>query len=708
MNLQVDVERLLLAHKAMRAELVSECAPGGYWTGQISSSAVATAAAVSALVVSHRQDSDDALRQAKAGDGQVIEQLVQGDLSELLVESLHWLARRQNEDGGWSDCEGAESNLAATMLVQAAFRLTGIPAKYADLMVRADDFVEQLGGVAGLRRSLPDDKVYLAATLTNCALADMISWRQVPTLPFEWLHLPKRWRSELQLPVPRHMAAIVMAVGLAKFHNDPSRNPLTRLVRRSLQKKTLAGLQRLQAADDSFMGSPLLTAFVVMSLADAGQQDHPAVQRGVEFLLSSVRADASWSVATNLATTNTVLALKSLTAEHYETTGDDGSSHGLSIWQGSGSAEDTVVDMPSTHVSSEHDQDSIQGAATRETIEIRARAIDWLLKTQRTNSSLVTDAPAGGWGAGDAPGTEPNTVVTAGALQALADAFRLNAAMPSAQIERAAGAGIGWLVEMQNDDGGWGTYCRDDNAEPGGSNVDATAQSLRALSAWQQLWKMESPRYSPAALSALIKQIAPAIDRGLTYLESQQNEDGSFSSLWFGNEHQANDDNPVMGTAQALAACAELGCLDSNTAQRAAAWMVASQHADGGWGPPRAPVDYSDNERNSNFRSWRENETLAKFCSVEETAAAVGALVPLAATSPVLERSVSRGLKWLTNAIEQDRHRQPAIIGFYLSRIWYYERLYPVAFAAGALSQALGKLATAGHVVGPVAANIAA
>src|SRR5882757_7679903 len=133
MNLQFDVERLLLAHKSLRAELLADCAPSGCWAGKIGSSAVATAAAVSALVVSHRQDSDDALRDAVAGDGQEIEQLVQGDLSELLVQSLHWLGRRQNEDGGWGDCDGAESNIAATMLVQAAFRLTGIPGKYADL-----------------------------------------------------------------------------------------------------------------------------------------------------------------------------------------------------------------------------------------------------------------------------------------------------------------------------------------------------------------------------------------------------------------------------------------------------------------------------------------------------------------------------------------------------------------------------------------------
>ena len=91
-----------------------------------------------------------ARKKATHGDGQAIEQVVQCDLSELLLESVHWLARRQNPDGGWGDCEGARSNIAATMMVQAAFRLTGIPAKYADLMDRADDYVEAEGGLAAL------------------------------------------------------------------------------------------------------------------------------------------------------------------------------------------------------------------------------------------------------------------------------------------------------------------------------------------------------------------------------------------------------------------------------------------------------------------------------------------------------------------------------------------------------------------------------
>jgi squalene-hopene/tetraprenyl-beta-curcumene cyclase len=692
MNLEVDVERLSLAHKAVRAELLADRAPGGYWEGQISSSPVATAAAVSALVVSHRQEAEDMLRRSAPGQGPVIEELVQGDLSELLVESLHWLARRQNEDGGWGDCEAAESNSAATMLVQAAFRLTGIPAKYADLMARADDFVELHEGVAGLRRQYAKDKAYLASILVTCAIADRISWRQVPTLPFEWLHVPRRWRRELQLPVARFMSPVVMAVGLAKFHNDPSRNPLTRLARRSLKTKSLAFLGKLQASDDSFLASPLLTSFVVMSLASADYQEHAIVRRGIEFLLTAVRADASWGVAASLATNNTVLATESFLSAKSNNHAHDGEPE--SVWQDTATTSDTAVSNDAQIDSAGKDHVSPAESAAHESRDVFRRGIEWLLKTQRTTRGVVTDSPVGGWAATTTSGGEPNTISTANAVWVLAQGFARAGARLEERIERSAGSGVVWLLDMQSDDGGWGTYSHNDESETGAAScIDATAASLRAIAAWQRNWRTDSPRYTLAALQHVIDRIAPAIESAMKYLELQQRDDGSFVPIWFGNRHQAKNENPVLGTCHVLGALSELGFLDSNTAQRAAGWLLAAQHASGGWGPPRTPVDYSENERESNLRSWRDNETLDQFCSVEESAAAASALLPLAATTPGFERAVSRGLTWLTNAVEQDRHRQPAIIGFYFPQIWYYDRSYPLVIAAGALSRAMGALA---------------
>jgi squalene-hopene/tetraprenyl-beta-curcumene cyclase len=480
------------------------------------------------------------------------------------------------------------------------------------------------------------------------------------------------------------MSPTAIAVGLAKFHNDPTHNPITRLVRRGLRKKTLAALEQLQAADDSFEGSPLATALVVMCVAGMGCQEHPIVERGIEFLLSSVRADASWAVTTNLSTIHTCMAVDGLFAY-------GGREVVAAEWQETATSDDTVAN--SDHrLSPDSPHEELDG--------LRGECVSWLLKTQHTSASKLTKAPAGGWGASDSPGAEPDTVATAAALVALVQASPADETNRS-RIERAANRGINWLLEMQNDDGGWPTFTREDDSQPlAASGVDPTAQALRAIVAWQQRWKSDLLRDSTHA--AVKGRIDPALARGILFLESRQRADGSFVPLWYGNEHQPDDENPVVGTAQVLAVCEALQQPQSSMATRAAAWLMVAQHSDGGWGPPRAPVDYSDTEREGTLRSWRENDTMAKFCSVEETSAAVAALLPLAGDNPATERSVSRGLQWLAAAVEQDAHRRPAVIGFYPGKIWYYDRLSPLAWAAGTLSRAVAAVATSRSATTPV------
>ena len=154
MNLHVDVERVLAAHDTVRSELLAERTLGGQWVGELSSSPLATATAVSALTLAHAVRPEE--RHAKgAANGQInADHIVQGDLSELIVESLHWLAQHQNADGGWGDTDRDRSNPVATMLVQAAFRLTGVPAKYAGLTERAEQFVEAQGDLAGFEAAV--------------------------------------------------------------------------------------------------------------------------------------------------------------------------------------------------------------------------------------------------------------------------------------------------------------------------------------------------------------------------------------------------------------------------------------------------------------------------------------------------------------------------------------------------------------------------
>ena len=74
----------------------------GVWRGRLSSSAVATAIAISAL---HRARA--------AGSG------------ELVRRGSAWLAAHQNADGGWGDSPGSPSNATATLLGWAFMRLSG-------------------------------------------------------------------------------------------------------------------------------------------------------------------------------------------------------------------------------------------------------------------------------------------------------------------------------------------------------------------------------------------------------------------------------------------------------------------------------------------------------------------------------------------------------------------------------------------------------
>jgi hypothetical protein len=307
MKLHVDSERPRLTHNAVRAEALNERADDGRPSRDVASSPVATAASISALVVARRRvefnccgipgpSGNASTVVLPAGEETALDAMVEGPLSELVVDGLHWLAQVQNADGGWGDRETAESTLSATALVLSAFRLTGVPAMYTDLMARADAYVTAQGGLSALRQSHHGDKTWAAPVLANCALAEMLPWRKVPTVAFEkYCDLP--WTQWLFSGPPARtgqLVAVQLACGRAKMHHAPPRNPLLRFLRRSCLDESLTIIERLQAADGGYEASPVSTAFVVTCLAGSGLREHPVVQNGIEFLLSTVRPDGTW------------------------------------------------------------------------------------------------------------------------------------------------------------------------------------------------------------------------------------------------------------------------------------------------------------------------------------------------------------------------------------------------------------------------------
>jgi squalene-hopene/tetraprenyl-beta-curcumene cyclase len=274
--------------------------------------------------------------------------------------------------------------------------------------------------------------------------------------------------------------------------------------------------------------------------------------------------------------------------------------------------------------------------------EQRLTLREWLLAQQYRAEHPYTHAAPGGWAWTPLPGGVPDADDTPGALLAL-----LALGLVDSPGLDAGTAGCKWLIDLQNRDGGIPTFCRGWGALPfDRSSPDLTAHTLRAWHAWRPHLMDRQP-------------LDNAVSRAIAFLSSTQRSDGSWMPLWFGNEHAPDDGNPVYATAHVLTALREAHS-DAAPARRAAAWLAAAQNDDGGWGGLRGTPS-----------------------STEETALAVEALAGTSETA-----AFDRGVRWLIDRVDSGAWREPAPIGFYFAKLWYFERLYPLVWTVGALGKA--------------------
>ncbi|HAH43815.1 MAG TPA: squalene--hopene cyclase, partial [Planctomycetaceae bacterium] len=116
----------------------------------------------------------------------------------------------------------------------------------------------------------------------------------------------------VRLPVVSYALPALIAIGQVRHHFRKPRNPITRFIRNLAVKRSLKKLISIQPTNGGFLEAAPLTSFVTMSLAGMGLTDHPVVQKGLQFLLDSVRPDGSWPIDTNLATWTTTLSVNAI------------------------------------------------------------------------------------------------------------------------------------------------------------------------------------------------------------------------------------------------------------------------------------------------------------------------------------------------------------------------------------------------------------
>jgi squalene-hopene/tetraprenyl-beta-curcumene cyclase len=802
------MDRLRAAYEQVKRELLAERTPDGHWVGELSSSALATATAVSALAEVRKVQSLKPKVQGQGGSAVASTlDLGPGTLDSLIARGVTYLASQQNPDGGFGDTDLSHSNIATTYLVVAALHLADVADRHPDLLARANAYIDRKGRLAALRERYGIDKTFVVPIMTNLALAGLLDWREIDPLPFELACVPQSLYRFVGMPVVSYAIPALVAIGQARYFHAPPRNPLTRLVRWLSITRSLQVLRRMQPDSGGYLEATPLTAFVVMSLASiqcgplAPRVDNAADDRetsmnpvrpaafygnsrselptlprsiandvileGVKFLAASIRPDGSWPIDTNLATWNTTLAMNALAGAGEDVAELLGGNEGAVGNALRGVPESQEVPALANH-----------GTAQRPFPT--GNVLDWLLSCQHTKRHPFTGADPGGFGWSDLSGAVPDADDTAGALLAL---HALDPTIPSfsgrrTSIELAADHALGWLDVLRNRDRGWPTFCRGWGRLPfDRSGTDLTAHALRAFARYQSYFEhSDLDDYG----------VAEPKNRGnvrsaLQYLRMSQRAEGSWSPLWFGNQDHPEEDNPVYGTAKVLFAYRDLGMMESPEAQRGVAWLVANQNADGGWGSGvwQRAAELQNAKcklQNANCGTVQKDQAIqadvarvqsvnavtdlgdpshsvpstqylvlstgqpdampAPICnlqsSVEETALAVEALlaacprnategvrysapeprtpnpewrnategVPYSAPEPrtlntePLIAAVEKGLTWLIERVERGEHRQPAPIGFYFAKLWYYERLYPLTFTVAALGRACREYAS--------------
>jgi squalene-hopene/tetraprenyl-beta-curcumene cyclase len=235
---------------------------------------------------------------------------------------------------------------------------------------------------------------------------------------------------------------------------------------------------------------------------------------------------------------------------------------------------------------------------------------------------------------------------------------------------KSAMSGCNWLLKLQNRDGGWPTFCKGWGALPfDRSGSDLTAHAIRALSRWRDHYPHK-------------RKLDLALNRGWVYLERNQNQDGSWLPLWFGNQDRPEEDNPFYGTARVLAAYVQEKRTLCDAYRRGVQYLVNSQNVDGGWGGGVSIV-YRTAEVPYSLESVG-----VQTSTVEETAVVLEGLLQ-ERMEPNVRDSAVRGLQWLCEAILASKHQTSQPIGFYFARLWYHEQMYPLIFSLSALRKGL-------------------
>jgi squalene-hopene/tetraprenyl-beta-curcumene cyclase len=542
-------ERLAQAIERGAQHLLSLQASGGYWVGELEADTTLESDYIYYLNVLDKAE------------------------PERIAKLANYIRRRQLEDGGWNIYVGGPSELNATVKAYFALRLAGDSAQ-APHMVSARSRIHALGGLEATN----------SYTRFYFALVGVLGWEMAPAVPPEILLLPNwfyfniyemsSWTRGIVIPLailyalkPRWMLPIQISVdelfvkpgrAATSFDWDPQLF--------SWRNLFLAIDRAYKIYDNHAPWKPLRGRAVAraqkwllehLERSEGLGAIYPAMMNAIFALV------ASGHVPDSDVTSREIAELAKFEIEEHDT---------IRVQPCISPVWDTCIAMV-----------ALQEAGLAPNHPALVKAAEWLLENQITGRGdwqmKNRDAEPGGWAFEFRNDWNPDVDDTGFVLMALQRVDFPEKPRMDAAIRR----GIQWLLSMQNRNGGWGAFDRDNdkeiltkipfadhNAMIDPATADVTARVVECLGRYG--WPSDHP----------------AIARAEKFLKQDQAADGS----WFGRWGV----NYVYGTGGVLRALEAVGLAALDYAQRGAAWLRSVQNADGGYGETIGSY-YNDNEK---------------------------------------------------------------------------------------------------------------
>ncbi|MFK8183647.1 MAG: squalene--hopene cyclase [Phormidesmis sp.] len=605
-----DPTRLDQTISAAQSYLLSLQAEEGYWWADLDSNVSITAEAV---LLHHVWGT---------GDGRP------------LAKAETYLRSQQTENGSWELFKGDGGNLSVSIEAYMGLRLLGVPASDPSLLL-AKTFILSQGGISKSR----------IFTKFHLALIGCFRWAGLPSLP-AWIML-------LEHPFPVNIYEMSSwARGstvplLIVFDKKP-----VYPVDFSLDELYAEGVENVQwelpeNGDWSDVFLWLDKGFKLAEMMGAVPFREEGIRRAEKWVIERQEATGDWGGIIP-AMLNSMLALRALDYA----VDDPVMQRGLQcldsfavetedtywiqpcvspVW-------DTALAVRALADSGLADADLADAEHSNAAAAI-AKAGNWLLDKQILDygdwAVKNSQGAPGGWAFEFENRFYPDVDDTAVVVMALQDITLPNEDLKRAAIARA----IRWIASMQNQDGGWAAFDKDNNQDwlnaiPYGdlkamidpSTADVTGRVL------------EMQGYLSDAEST--QEIIPAyqIRNGLRYLLNEQEADGS----WFGRWGV----NYLYGTGEALSA---LAFLDADKYQSAinkgTDWLMRCQNSDGGWG--ETAHSYGDAALKGQGPSTASQTAWALLGLIDVESVASGADANRRA-------AIEKGIQYLLNTQEED------------------------------------------------------